>query len=201
MLTVKLNRSPKGSARRAKREFSRAVLILLRVVCATALSSVAGAQEKIKLSIYELPEQEACGPAGYQEKGDCPIVWNEDIFKSLQSELTLVQPGITIPPSYIQLTKQALGIVLPYTPVASRASLQNRESALFVFEWPDNAPRDLTITRPASKYVQGRVPFQMPVLPYRTRYYHEPLDHIDPAKKVIWYITSGLNRYTIMFER
>jgi hypothetical protein len=198
----KINWSLRGAIHHARLQSSRAaVSILLSAFFASLAYSIVWAQESIKLTIYELPEQDACGAVGYRPKQPCPVQWNEETFKRLKSELTPVLKPVSIPPYFVQLTQHALEIILPYSPVASRASLENRESALFVFEWPDKTPRNFTIIRPASPHVLAGEPFHIPVTPWRTRYYNEPLDHIDPTNQVIWYLTSGSNKYKLMFER
>jgi hypothetical protein len=167
-----------------------------------AAPSVGVAQPQLKISLYRLSEQDACGPAGYQRSVSCSVRWDERRFTKLKSRLTLIKEDISVPPPDIRFDQAQLRGILAYSDVSEGLSLSNRESVLAVVQWPDRTPRDFRLNRTSSPKVAARQrPYVQPKRPYLTRYYHEPLDHLAPEKEVSWKIESGSEHYVLNFGR
>jgi hypothetical protein len=175
------------------------------VVALSALHvGAASPQEGIKVSIYRLSEQDACGPAGYQRTGQrtCTIRWNKDRLIKLKYRLTLIRENVSIPPPEIRFNPSQVSPILTYSDAAADLPLARRESALIVVEWTDREIRDFRVNRPSSPKVAGRKkPYALPAKPRGIAFYHEPLDHIDPEKGVLWSISSCSSKYKLSFVR
>jgi hypothetical protein len=61
------------------------------VFLGVAASLPAIAEERVKIDIYRLPAEVACGPNGYQPKKQCPVKWNYDTFKKFRSRMSLLK--------------------------------------------------------------------------------------------------------------
>lgn len=164
-------------------------------------------QESIKLSFYRLPERIACGPKGYDNRADadnarsCSVEWTTDSFEEIRSKLSVIRENIEIPPSAIRWNDAEYQNIHLYADVADSRPLSEKDSVLMVAKWPDRRVRDFAIVRPPSPKAPNRDSFRLPPRPYLTRFYHEPLENLDPDRGARWIITSNNSKYVVTFRR
>src|SRR5262249_22718689 len=145
-------------------ESMKGVPLVLGLTSALCLAApVIGADHpQLKISLYRLSEQDACGPAGYQRNGSCSVHWNERRFTKLKSRLTLIKENISVPPPDIRFDRPELAQILQYSDVSDGLPLSNRESVLAVVQWPDRKPRDFQLNRSSPKVGARRRPYVQP---------------------------------------
>ncbi len=167
------------------------------------LSGVAVGQEPVKISVYQLFETDACGPAGYQKDQRCPLTMTPDRFQELlkNGRLWLVMKDTVVPPLSLRVPRPQLIHILSYSDISGHVDLPRREAALLVVDWPDRAPRDFRVERVPNKNMPTRRPYVRPEAHYLQRFYHEPLDHINPEYNVVWKVSGGSLRYEIRFVK
>ena len=171
-----------------------------------AQSTANASDDRLKISVYRVSEQDACGPSGYPPNSSgqigraCPIQMNPRRFERLlrDQRLTLIKQNVYVPPSQITLSERELRPVVQYSEVAGQLSLARREAALLVIEWPEKKLRNFRLDRPASSNTPARKkPYVLPAAQYRKIFYHEPLEHLDPDNKSVWRISSGSSKHSL----
>jgi hypothetical protein len=172
-----------------------------------ALPSPSFGQESITLSFYRVPEKIACGPKGYDNRENagnarsCPVEWNPDLFKRMQSYLSVIRENIVVPPSNIRWNAAEYQNIHLYADVAESRPLSEKDSVLVVAKWSDRRVRDFSLIRSFSPNAPKRDPFRLPPKPYLTRFYHEPLENLDPDLGIKWAIKSNSSEYVVTFRR
>jgi len=164
-------------------------------------------QESITLSFYRIPEKIACGPKGYDNREkpgnrrSCPVEWNTKSFEDMKSQLSVIRENIAVPPSNIKWNSAEYQNIHLYADTAENRTLAEKDSVLMVAVWPDRRVRDFSLVRAFSPKVPNRDPFHVSPKPYLTRFYHEPLENLDPERSVKWTIRSNNSEYVVTFRR
>jgi hypothetical protein len=170
-------------------------------LAAPTASNRAYASDQVKVTIYRLSEQDACGPGGYARNSCIRIGADrfDDLMRS--GRLTLIKDGVFIPPPNIELRPSEMSYILKYSELIGDLDATKKESALIVVEWPDRMPRSFGVARSESHPISARSDsYARPSRSYLRSFYHEPLDHLNPERGIKWTIAGGSKTYALQFQ-
>lgn len=162
------------------------------------------ATPKISLTIFLVPEKEACKPSGYRtiedESTNCQPLVSEDIER--WRKLGVISQTIKIPPGQISLNNLMLRILDSY--VRDRVKTPDqRLAAVFLFKW--ETPQQLTLLlerKVGPKYADIPAMKWSGLLNNKTLWIHqERADALLPVYNINWILKAGHNIWNFHFVR
>lgn len=161
---------------------------------------------KVSLTMFIVPEKEACKPRGYQsyaseQASDCQKLTMGNIEQWQDAGITIeIRKIPPAPPQSSVSLGNLFEIVNAYREDAESMGPEDRKSLVLVFEWdsPQTSPVSLKRTgggRIPALHGQGFLEDGLHWI------HHERADAFLPAYRVKWTVTMGGNRWEFKTER
>jgi hypothetical protein len=158
---------------------------------------------EVSLTIFLVPEKEACKPFGYQaydadKSINCPPLTMEDINR--WREAGFLSQTITIPPTGIALSNRIIEFLDIYRKIP-KDKPERRRAAVFFFEWPKSQQSAVSLERqvdPSSAHIPAMK--WSGSLNNETFWIHqERADTLSPAYNIKWILQAGNNIWKFNF--
>lgn len=161
---------------------------------------------KISLTIFLVPEKEACKPSGFQayeadKFRNCAPLTMKDIDG--WREAGFLYQTITIPPNEISLTNSILEFLNTYSRKIPKDKPERRRAAVFFFEWPTPQQSAVSLERQvdSSQAHISAMKWSGSLNNKRFWIHQERADALVPAYNIKWILKAGNNTWIFNFVR
>lgn len=167
----------------------------------TTMAQTAQEQPKVSLTMFIVPELEACPPNGYKDydsgHSNCPTLGMEDIDQWKDRGI-IIQTG-KVPPGEISLGKFLFTSIANYSMVTKKDDPEERLSFVLVFEWDKPQKSPITLERKGCPNIPSMK--WSDVLKGHTNWiHHERADAFLPANNIKWTLKEGGYKWVFKAE-